>query len=167
MLIFVAHKHKHKTMETRTMTLILCAAAVLLFYLVALLLIFADLWAGVRKAKQRDEMRISDAYKRTIDKISRYFNMLFALTLVDAVQIALIYFIYHEYGYDIIMFPWLSMLGTFYVGFVEVTSISEPADVKEKKQQEDFKRLLMELAKNSDMREKIINLLQQTKEDER
>lgn len=150
-------------MEPRTTTLVLCAAAVLLFYIVALLLIFADLWAGVRKARLRNEMRVSAAYKRTIDKISKYFNMLFALTLVDAVQIALIYFIYHEYGYDIIMFPWLSLFGTFYVGFVEVTSITEPADVKEKKQQEDFKRLLLELAKDSDMREKIINLLQQAR----
>ena len=147
-------------METRVLTLIFCAAAVLLFYIVALGLIFSDLWAGVRKAKQRGEMRISEAYRRTIDKISQYFNMLFALTLVDVVQLALIFFLYWFYKIDFVMFPWFSLLGTAYVGYVEVKSISEPSNVKEKKQQEDFKRLLLELAKNDDMREKLINLLQ-------
>ncbi|MDD6017113.1 MAG: hypothetical protein PUC18_12720 [Prevotellaceae bacterium] len=148
-------------MEQRIITLGFCGAVVLLFYVVTLLLIFADLWAGVRKAKQRGEMRTSEAYKRTIDKISKYFNMLFALTLVDFVQIALIYFVYHEYDYDFIMFPWFALLGTFYVGFVEVKSIMEPSDIKEAKQQQDFKRLLLELAKNSDMRDKLINLLKE------
>ena len=147
-------------METRIMTIIFCAAVVLLFYIVALGLIFSDLWAGVRKAKQRNEMRISEAYRRTIAKISQYFNMLFALTLVDVVQLALIFFLYWFYKFDLVMFPWFSLLGTAYVGYVEVKSIGEPSNVKEKKQQEDFKRLLLELAKNEDMREKILNLLQ-------
>ena len=147
-------------METRVLTLIFCAAVVLLFYIVVLGLIFSDLWAGVRKAKRRNEMRISEAYRRTIAKISQYFNMLFALTLVDVVQLALIFFLYWFYKIDLIMFPWFTFLGTTYVGYVEVTSIGEPSDVKEKKQQEDFKRLLLELAKNKDMRDKIINLLQ-------
>lgn len=153
-------------METRIETLTICGAIVLLFYIVTLLLIFADLWAGVRKAKSRGEMRTSEAYKRTIDKISKYFNMLFALSLVDVVQIALLYFVYHEYGHDFIMFPWFSLLGTFYVGFVEVKSIVEPANIKEQKQQEDFKRLLLELAKNNDMREKIIGLLKVERKEE-
>lgn len=147
-------------METRVLTLIFCAAVVLLFYIVVLGLIFSDLWAGVRKAKRRNEMRISEAYRRTIAKISQYFNMLFALTLVDVVQLALIFFLYWFYKIDLIMFPWFTFLGTTYVGYVEITSIGEPSDVKEKKQQEDFKRLLLGLAKNKDMRDKIINLLQ-------
>lgn len=152
-------------METRIMTLIFCAAVVLLFYVVVLGLIFSDLWAGVRKAKQRNEMRISEAYRRTIAKISQYFNMLFALTLVDVVQLTLIFFLYWFYGIDVVMFPWFTFLGATYVGFVEVKSIGEPSNVKEKKQQEDFKRLLLELAKNEDMREKVINLLQIGKHD--
>lgn len=153
-------------METRIETLTICGAIVLLFYIVSLLLIFSDLWAGVRKAKQRGETIISEKLKDTIDKISKYFNMLFALTLVDIVQVTLIYFVYHEYGYDFIMFPWFLLLGTLYVGYVEVKSIMEPSNIKEQKQQEDFKRLLMELAKNKDMREMIIGLLKVERKEE-
>lgn len=147
-------------MDERLSTLIILAAIVLLFYLTVLGLIFADLWAGVRKAKQRGEMRTSKAYKRTVEKISKYFNMLFALTLVDCVQIALLFFLYREYGYDIPMLPILSFIGTCYVGFVEVTSIVEPCDVKEKKQQEDFVRLVTKLVtENRDFREKLVDVL--------
>lgn len=150
-------------MDGRLTTIMFCGAAVLLFYIVALGLIGADLWAGVRKAKLRGEMRTSEAYKRTIDKVSRYFNMLFALTLVDAVQIGLLYFLFYFYGKDFVMFPWFSLLGVAYISFVEVKSIMEPANVKEKKQQEDFKRLLMEMAENGDMREKILAMIKHTK----
>ena len=99
-------------MEPRITTLIIAGTIVLLLYVVTLGLIFLDLWAGVRKAKQRGEMRTSEAYKRTIEKVSKYFNMLFAMTLVDCVQIALLFFLYREYGYDIPMLPVFSFLGT-------------------------------------------------------
>lgn len=147
-------------METRITTLIIVGAIVFLFYLVTLGLIFSDLWAGIRKAKQRGEMRTSEAYKRTIEKVNKYFNMLFALTLVDVVQVALIFFIYYFYGYDIWMLPFFTFGGTCYIAFVEITSIMEPADVKEKKQQEDFVRLVTKLAKeNGDFKDRIIEVL--------
>lgn len=147
-------------MEPRITTLIIVGAIVLLLYVVTLGLIFLDLWAGVRKAKQRGEMRTSEAYKRTIEKVSKYFNMLFAMTLVDCVQIALLFFLYSEYEYDIPMLPVFSFFGTAYIAFVEVTSIMEPSNVKEKKQQEDFVRLVTKLAtENKDFKDKILDVL--------
>lgn len=147
-------------MEGRITTLVILAAVVLLFYFVVLGLIGSDLWAGVRKAKQRGEMRTSEAYKRTIEKVSKYFNMLFAMTLVDCVQIALLFFLYSEYGYDIPMLPLFSFIGTAYVAFVEVTSIMEPSDVKEKKQQDDFVRLVTKLVtENKDFRMRLVDVL--------
>ncbi len=146
-------------METRITTLLIVGAVVLLLYVVTLGLIFSDLWAGVRKAKQRNEMKTSEALKRTVEKINKYFNMLFALTLVDVVQIALIFFLYWFYGYDIWMIPLFTIGGTFYVAYIEITSIMEPANIKEKKQQDDFKRLLMQLAENKDFKDKIIDIL--------
>ncbi len=147
-------------MEPRITTLIIAGTIVLLLYVVTLGLIFLDLWAGVRKAKQRGEMRTSEAYKRTIEKVSKYFNMLFAMTLVDCVQIALLFFLYREYGYDIPMLPVFSFLGTGYIAFVEVTSIMEPSNVKEKKQQEDFVRLVTKLvAENKDFKDKILDVM--------
>ena len=38
--------------------------------------IVMDLWSGVRKARRRHELRMSNGYKRTVDKIARYYNML-------------------------------------------------------------------------------------------
>ena len=57
---------------------------VLLFLWVTVLgLIFSDLWAGVRKAKKAGIYRTSDGYKKTIDKMARYYNMMLQLTIMD------------------------------------------------------------------------------------
>lgn len=53
-------------------------------YLMVLLAIMADLWSGVRKAKKNGIARSSYGFKRTVDKIARYYNVLLALTVVDA-----------------------------------------------------------------------------------
>ena len=149
-------------MDARISTIIVVVTVILVFYIITILLIASDLWAGVRKAKERGEMRTSEAYKRTVEKVSKYFNMLFALTLVDFVQIALLYLLYREYGYDIPMLPVFSFLGTCYIGYVEVTSIMEPANVKEKKQQEDFVRLVTKLvSENKDFKERILDVLKE------
>ena len=123
-------------MEERIGTLIVCGFVVLIFYIVALGLIFADLWAGVRKAKQRGEYRTSEGLKKTVGKINKYFAMHFALTLVDAMQISLFYVLYREYCYDIPLLPVFTFVSVLYEAYVEVQSITEPANIKEKKQQD-------------------------------
>ena len=92
-------------------------------------------------------------------KLNKYYNMLIALTFVDAVQIGLIFFLWHEYRYDIPMVPLFTLLGTFYISFVEVKSIVEPSNVKEKKAQEDFIRILREIAKNQDLKDRVLAVL--------
>lgn len=140
----------------RLTTVIFCGILIVLFYIIVLGLIFADLWSGVRKAKQRGEYRTSDGYKRTIDKIAKYYNMMLALTLVDVAQIAIIFFTHLFYGYDILMLPWFTAIGMLYIGFVEIKSIREPANIKEKKQQDDFRRMIIQLAKDHEHPEEIL-----------
>ena len=147
-------------MEGRIGTLIVCGFVVLIFYVVALGLIFADLWSGVRKAKQRGEFRTSEGYKKTVGKINKYFAMHFAMTLVDAMQISLLYMLYREYGYDIPMLPIFTLIGVCYEAFVEIKSITEPADIKEKKQQDDFKRLLQQALAEGNLRERVIKIIE-------
>ena len=48
-------------------------------YLLVLIAVLADLVSGVRKAKQMGLARRSKAFRRTIDKLARYYNALFAL----------------------------------------------------------------------------------------
>lgn len=129
----------------RLTTLMFVGGLILLCYVIILGFIFCDLRAGIRKAKKRGEYRTSDGFKRTIEKISKYFNMTFALSLIDVVQIALIFFLYHFYKVDIFMVPWFTFIATGYVGYVEIKSIWEPADIKERKQQHDYRRALMAL----------------------
>ena len=138
----------------------------LLCYIIILGLIFCDLQAGIRKAKKRGEFRTSDGYKRTIEKISKYFNMTFALSLIDVVQLALLTFLYHFYGRDIIMVPWFTMLALGYVGFVEIKSIWEPADIKEKKQQQEYRRAVLALIREYGGIEKVIEAMTQKGEEE-
>ena len=53
-------------------------------YILVLLMIFADLWSGVRKAKRIGEARTSYGYRRTISKMAQYYNILIACTIVDS-----------------------------------------------------------------------------------
>ena len=152
-------------MEGRIGTLIVCGFVVLLFYIAALGLIFADLWAGVRKAKQRGEYRTSEGFKKTVGKVNKYFAMHFAMTLVDAVQISLLYLLYREYAYDIPMLPVFTGMGVLYEAFVEIRSITEPADIKEQKMQDDFKRLLQQALTEGSMRERLIKMIEESKFD--
>lgn len=140
--------------------LIVCAVLVLIMYVSTLGFIFSDLWSGVRKARKNGTMRTSEGYKRTIDKVAKYFNMLIALSVVDVVQLSVIYAMCHYYGYEILMLPWFTFLGAFYAGFVEVKSIMEPADVKERKNQEDFKNLVLHLADAKNHPEQAVEILQ-------
>ena len=148
-------------MDERITTLMICGGIMLFMYVIILALILADLWAGVRKAKIRGEYRTSDGYKRTIDKIARYYNMTFALSLIDVVQIAIIFFLYYFYKTDIWMIPWFTLFATGYVGWVEVHSIWEPADMKEKAQQNEYTAAILALIKQTGGVEKLVELLQQ------
>lgn len=143
----------------RLTTLMFCGGLIFLCYVIILALIFCDLRAGIKKAKKRGEFRTSDGFKRTIEKISKYFNMTFALTVIDFFQLALIMFLFHFYQIDIIMLPWFTMIAMGYVGFVEIKSIWEPADIKEKKLQADYRRAILALIKEYGGIDKVLEVV--------
>lgn len=144
-----------------------CGCVILLIYIAILILIFCDLRAGVRKAKQRNEKLFSDGYKRTIEKISKYFNMTFALTVIDLLQLSLIMFLFHFYQRDIIMIPWFTLIAFGYISFVEIKSIWEPADIKEKKQMNDYRRMLLSLVREYGGVDKLMEALNNSSREQR
>lgn len=150
----------------RLTTLMFCGGLMLLCYIIILGLIFCDLQAGIRKAKKRGEVRTSDGYKRTIAKIAQYFNMTFALSLIDVAQLCMLLFLYQFYQRDIIMIPWFTLLALGYVGFVEVKSIWEPADIKEKKQQQDYRRAIMALIREYGGIDKVLEVIMEDQKKE-
>lgn len=117
-------------------------------YIGLFLMILADLCSGTRKAKKRGEMRTSYMYKRTIDKIARYYNALIALTIIDAMQIVGMWYLTCYYGWTIPIFPIVTLVGAIGMCAVELKSIYEKADEKERGNYKDVAALAVEIAKH-------------------
>lgn len=115
--------------------------------LTPLFFISFDFWAGVRKAKQRNERMTSNGWRRTVDKIARYYNMLLALVVIDCMQISGVWYLDNFYDYHIPIFPFITMLGAMAVAIIEVKSILEKAEDKAKKQVADIAELVGEIVK--------------------
>jgi len=100
-------------------------------YFLVIIAIIADLWSGVRKAKINGVARSSYGYRRTIDKISRYYNVLLALTVVDAMQMSSIWYLDTYYHYSKLpMFPFITLIGAIGLCMIEIKSIYEKAEDK-------------------------------------
>ncbi|WP_270256424.1 phage holin family protein, partial [Parabacteroides distasonis] len=97
-------------------------------YMLVFFAAMADLCSGIRKAKLRGEVRSSYGFKRTVDKLARYYNLLIALTVVDCMQMAGIWYLDIFYGYHIPIFPVVTMIGAIGLGIIEVKSIFEKAE---------------------------------------
>ena len=99
-----------------------------------LVFIGLDFWAGIRKAKLRGEPITSEGWRRTTYKISKYYNMLIPLMIIDIMQIAGFWYLNIYCGWSAPLFPWLTLLGAIAIGCIEIKSIYEPADAKESKE---------------------------------
>lgn len=93
--------------------------------------VLTDLWSGVRKAKINGVARSSYGYRRTIDKLARYYNLLLALTVIDAMQMVSIWYLDKYYHYERLpMFPFITLLGAIGICVIEIKSIYEKAEDK-------------------------------------
>ncbi|MCD8282155.1 MAG: hypothetical protein LUC22_02750 [Prevotella sp.] len=114
--------------------LIVVAAITFFLYLSPLFFIFADLWSGIRKARLRGEAITSYKTRRTVYKINKYYNCLLALSVLDALQIAPLWYVDTYHGARAILFPFVTLLGAVGIGIIETKSILEPATAKEEKE---------------------------------
>ena len=147
---------------------------VLLFVVVLMLMtpivfIALDYWAGIRKAKARGEAIRSDKMKRTADKIARYYNCILAMMVVDVIQITAFVFLYLFNGWDAYTFPFFTLCAVLFVAAIEVKSIFEPADVKERKQMKEVADLAKAIAEHksdpAEIAEAIAEYLSKSKEE--
>ena len=126
---------------------------VLLFVVVGMLMtpiifIALDYWAGIRKARARGEKICSDKMKRTTDKISRYYNAILAMMVLDVIQITAFVFLYLYNGWDAYTFPFFTLCAVLFVAAIEIKSIYEPADVKERRQMKEITQLAKAIAEH-------------------
>ena len=150
--------------------LIVVAFIELFVLIVPLFFIALDFWAGIRKAHQRGEMITSDGWQRTVRKLSRYYNFIFAFSVLDALQIFSFCYLNVYWGWSAVLFPWFTTIGVLIVAAIEIKSIMEPADAKEKKQMKEIEALAAAiLAHRDDVKgavEDLTNYLKAQKENE-
>ena len=116
-------------------------------YLLVLFVIFLDLWAGIRKARKRGELRSSLGYRKTVEKIAKYFNLIFVVTAIDAVQMLTVWQINEQTG-SLPLIPILTVLGAMFIGFIELKSVYEKSEDKEKAKIADAAAVLGSALKN-------------------
>ena len=117
-------------------------------YLLVLFVIFLDLWAGIRKARKRGELRSSLGYRKTVEKIAKYFNLIFVVTAIDAVQMLTVWQINEQTGSRLPLIPILTVLGAMFIGFIELKSVYEKSEDKEKAKIADAAAALGSALKN-------------------
>lgn len=96
------------------------------------LIVMADLWSGVRKAKKNGVARSSYGFKRTVEKLGRYYNVMFALMVIDSMHMSCIWYLNQYHGYNLIFFPFITLLGSIGLSLIELKSIYEKAEDKQR-----------------------------------
>ena len=112
-------------------------------YVLVLVSILADLWSGLRKARQRGEACRSKALRLTVDKMGAYYNALLALTVIDVMQIAAVEYLRVCCGLGVPLFPLFTLLGAVGIAVIEVKSIFEKASAKQQAEAEQAARTLL------------------------
>ena len=138
-------KKKGKMFELREQ-LIALLFIVLGILIIPLVMIALDYWAGIRKARKRGDPIRSDKMKRTVDKVSRYYNGIFALMVLDVMQISGFVFLHLYNGWDAYTFPLFTFAAVGFVAVVEIKSIYEPADAKEGREMKEVAELAKAIA---------------------
>lgn len=84
--------------------------------------------------------------KRTVDKVYRYYNAIIAMMVVDVIQISGFVFLFMFNGLSAWTFPVFTFAAVFFVACIEIKSIIEPADVKERKEKKEVTQLAKAIA---------------------
>lgn len=132
-------------------------------YVIVLFAIIADLISGIRKAKKRGDARTSTGYKKTVDKITRYYNMLFVVSLIDVILVvSQLHALLH-----IPILPYFTAVGALALCLIELKSIYEKAEDKVKDSISDLGLLAGGIIKNrSDIDEILAKIRDYLKDNE-
>lgn len=123
-------------------------------YVMVLFAVVADLVSGLRKAKLRGEARRSKALRRTVDKLCRYYNALFAMSVIDVMQMAAVAYMSVIGAAWLPMLPVFTLFGAICIAIIEVKSIYEKASDKEKSDAEEAAHKLLRLVRELGVGEK-------------
>lgn len=120
--------------------------------LLVLMAMIIDLGSGLYKAKQRGDLRTSEALKRTLTKFISYEGGLVIAAMVDML-INMAHF-FELFGINSLSnIPVVTILVGIFLLIVEFMSVREKADQKTKKQQADTAALIAKLITKEDFKE--------------
>lgn len=114
-----------------TVTLRTQIAIVGIMWLLVAIAIIIDLVSGIRKAKERGEMRTSYGFKQTVNKVVLYFGFMLFGFMFDCI------------GMFFYPLPIVTLIASAFLIFIECKSVFEKAHDKDKRK---FNRSLNELA---------------------
>ena len=135
------------------------------FVMVAVLIaMMIDLGSGLYKAKQRGELRTSEALRRTLSKFISYEGGLTIAAMVDFLISMAGFFELFGIG-KLSEVPVVTILVGIFLLIVEFMSVREKADAKTKKQQADTAELIAKLITKEDIKE-IIEHIRKTQANE-
>ena len=134
-------------MENTIITYRLQIIIIVMCIIFTFLFVMCDLWAGVRKSKAKGEYISSQGIRRTIEKINKYYNAIFAFILVDILQCFSIYSINNDYNKNYWVFPFLTVIITIIIAAIEIKSIYENTDKKTQKEFEEAGKTIIRLMK--------------------
>lgn len=135
-----------------------------LCYLFVMFAIAGDLISGVRKAKKANKMITSHGYKRTVDKVAKYFNSLFSVSVIDFF-LMMVMCVAHNAGWfmRVPLIPILTIIFGLYLAYTEFRSVIEKLEDKEKARLSADMSALAEIIKDKDKFDKIIEILKEIK----
>lgn len=142
-----------------------------ILYFIVLVFVALDLWSGIRKARKRGEYRSSRGLRRTVEKISKYYNMLLVISLIDCLLILAAWELNIQISTHIPMLPFCTFVASIFIGFIELKSIYEKNETKEKARINEAAQLIAKILRdsnaNKEMLTNIINLISQSTQDDR
>lgn len=145
--------------------IIILLLVIFALYFATLICIFADFRAGIRRAKANGVYRSSYGYRKTVRKIGEYYNMLLVLTVIDAIQIIIIYMLNQQLAWTLPLIPILTAGGSVFIAVVELQSIREKQDEKIQARMNEAAASLAKILKDPNNREVALSILEYLKTD--
>lgn len=133
-------------------------------WLAVILAISVDFFFGVRKAKQIGEMRTSEGYRRTINKATYYFALMFFALIFDFFDVISPSF----FDYPLATIPFISIMCSLGLVLTEAKSVREKADDKLRRKTDDtFVEAIKIIGERQDLINKAIEIIEKNKENEK
>lgn len=114
---------------------------VLVIYFLVLFAVLVDLYTGIRRARLQGLARTSRAYRRTVNKVNRYYSLLLIASFID--MSCLLVSAWEQVG--VLSMPYMTWLGGVGLCLIELRSVWE--NTRGEKGKDDIEETARVLAK--------------------